>query len=753
MMRAVDARSSVGVARTRGRTARWMTTRWMTISNPTRRGDAASSSATRRRRRRIVRRSVRACATPREDGGRGDDDDEEASAASWEGEGGTRRRDGASRRRLTIFSVNDVYELENLGRLREFIRAHTNDMRDPFVCTLNGDFLSPSLLSSYDLGAAAVSVMNAVPVTHACLGNHEFDHSTMILGQRLLELDATVLNSNIVSTDEHHGLDEDGNRVGAFVDALPATEILELGGLRVGLLGVCTTSTPLSSAVKPRGVVFKDVVPIVRDIVDEFNDPKDGGAPVDVTIALTHQTLCEDETLAREVPELGLILGGHEHHPYHGALDGTDVLCFKAGMDSENVVMVTLEMDDDDDAFEEAASGGWSPGRRRATIAPRAMRAGSPNGNAREDAAAAAANGRTTMERQEVKDDFIEDVIRGVGETNIASSSSRGAGWDVEPGPLSEVRAQCGDVRVTATLHSLAAYDRCPEIDRDIWERSEVLRDLHEYVLPLHEHAERRGLLPLSSFDVRQQQTTLGTLFATILRDECRVDLCLYNSGGVRANKVYDAPLTYGDFVAEVPFENNIITLDMRGEDIYRALSYSESTKTETCSWGGYLLWDDDVEVRPAPNAAHPGDIVVSVGGEPLDVDRVYRVVTWAGLLDGADGIPAFEEVGVRLAESLGVESGSMSSATFSADGVPFKILIMRHLCRWRWGQLRECISFDDMDADADGCLDAADVRDALEKFTASASSEQEADSMVRLFDVDGDGKISKHEWTALLES
>ena len=66
----------------------------------------------------------------------------------------------------------------------------------------------------------------------------------------------------------------------------------------------------------------------------------------------------------------------------------------------------------------------------------------------------------------------------------------------------------------------------------------EVLRDLHEYVLPLHEHAERRGLLPLSSFDVRQQQTTLGTLFATILRDECRVDLCLYNSRRARQQGV-----------------------------------------------------------------------------------------------------------------------------------------------------------------------------------------------------------------------
>lgn len=678
---------------------------------------------------------------------------------------------GASTRpraRLKIFSVNDVYELENLGRLSVFIRRHTDNLREPFICTLNGDFLSPSLLSSYDLGAAAVSVMNAVPVTHACLGNHEFDHSTMILGQRLSELDAVVLNSNIVSTDEHHGLDEHGERVGAFVDALPKTQIVDAGGLRVGLLGVCTTSTPLSSAVKPRGVIFQDVVPIVRDIVRDFDSrsPEEG---VDLTIALTHQTLCEDEALAREVPELGLILGGHEHHPFHGAIEGTDVLCFKAGMDSENVVMLTLEIfDDDKDSgpvdFEIAADS--SPRTRRgAASLTRAMRVGAPSVGASDDDdedfsfQPSSSNGgglktvvaaKSPSSTASSSTAFIEDVVNM---QVVPGASARGHGWDVQPGPSSTMRARRGKVHVTATLHSLYGYERCPEIDRNIWERSEVLRDLHEYVLPLHEHAERLDLLPLSSLDVRQQQTTLGTLFATILRDECAVDLCLYNSGGVRGNKTYEAPLTYGDFVAEVPFENNICTLEMTGADIYRALSYSEEQKTETCSWGGYLLWDIDVDVRATPGAVAAGDLEVTIRGEPLDPARVYRVVTWAGLLDGADGIPAFEDVGVRLAESLGVEAGSMSSATFSADGVPFKILIMRHLCRWRWRQLNEMISFEDMDANADGSVEVEDIRIALETFTASESSRQEAESMVRLFDVDGDGKISKHEWLALLDS
>ena len=89
-----------------------------------------------------------------------------------------------------------MYELHNLSALRCFIQDNL-EPGEEFLCTLNGDFLSPSLLSSLDLGAAAVSAMNAVPVTHACLGNHEFDHSIEVLGQRLAELDCDVVNTNV----------------------------------------------------------------------------------------------------------------------------------------------------------------------------------------------------------------------------------------------------------------------------------------------------------------------------------------------------------------------------------------------------------------------------------------------------------------------------------------------------------------------------------------------------------------------------
>jgi hypothetical protein len=43
-------------------------------------------------------------------------------------------------------------------------------------------------------------------------------------------------------------------------------------------------------------------------------------AAVDVVVALTHQSLPEDARLAEEVPEIALILGGHEHTPFAGRM-------------------------------------------------------------------------------------------------------------------------------------------------------------------------------------------------------------------------------------------------------------------------------------------------------------------------------------------------------------------------------------------------------------------------------------------------
>ena len=81
----------------------------------------------------------------------------------------------------------------------------------------------------------------------------------------------------------------------------------------------------------------------------EKKDKKDDN---DVTIALTHQTLSEDDEYIRKVGEdkLDLILGGHEHQPFIGLVsdDGREqrrqegrVVRQRDG--PENVVVVTIK--------------------------------------------------------------------------------------------------------------------------------------------------------------------------------------------------------------------------------------------------------------------------------------------------------------------------------------------------------------------------------------------------------------------------
>ena len=515
------------------------------------------------------------------------------------------------------------------------------------MCTLNGDFLSPSLLSSLDLGAAAVSAMNA-PVTHACLGNHEFDHSIEVLGQRLAELDCDVVNTNVFacppgeedasaaaasaalasetsvphpelsvgrreSDGEADGVD---GATGAFLDRLPRSRVVTVGNVTVGLVGVCTTSTPLSSARKPEAWSSPGLSR------SRGNTP-DASRPPRRRRGLT-QTLPEDARLAEEVPEIAVILGGHEHTPFAGRMghganaaaandrssagrrdvnDLAGTLCVKAGMDAENVVVVVVEGRARTRARRSARTGAGSAPRRAAAAAAAARRRGKGAISARAVCGGTTSsrtpgrrrrNGRRRRRRRRTTDlrarpaPSPTNVALNHGHAHDLHVASASVAPGAEIGTEVTVRRPGSGVVVSARMYSLRGYRTDPGIDADIWRRSEVLRGLNQHTLSLHEHAARLGLTPLSSRDARGGQCSLGTLFATILRDECRADVCLYNSGGIRGNVDYGRePL---DVTAtsspRFPLENNIVTLEMYGSELAAAIAFSEAERVRVTRAG-----------------------------------------------------------------------------------------------------------------------------------------------------------------------
>ena len=51
------------------------------------------------------------------------------------------------------------------------------------------------------------------------------------------------------------------------------------------------------------------------------------------------------------------------------------------------------------------------------------------------------------------------------------------------------------------------------------------------------------------------------------------------------------------------------------------------------------------------------------------------------------------------------------ASAICGSDGIPFKILVVKHLARRRWSELLNAASFEAMDTDGDGKLQTAEGR------------------------------------------
>ncbi|TMW67684.1 hypothetical protein Poli38472_011304 [Pythium oligandrum] len=237
--------------------------------------------------------------------------------------------------RVVILSVNDVYELfpndDGVGGVAKFAtllaRTKASIPSDTkVIITLNGDFLWRSELDRKDKGPMMMDVMHQLGIEYVVMGNHEFDFGAPYLQELLETARFTSLGSNIRSTS-------DGELLRGLVD----TTIIPLdNGLKLGMFGVCTTETgeePFAGDT----VRFEDEIPHARRCVEAL---KAQGA--DVIVGLTHLKMKHDKRLARQVPGVALILGGHDHEPRTEFIGNT--MIHKSGKDACWLAKIELQL-------------------------------------------------------------------------------------------------------------------------------------------------------------------------------------------------------------------------------------------------------------------------------------------------------------------------------------------------------------------------------------------------------------------------
>ncbi|MGH7347263.1 MAG: bifunctional metallophosphatase/5'-nucleotidase, partial [Candidatus Rokuibacteriota bacterium] len=231
--------------------------------------------------------------------------------------------------RLTFLQINDHYVLGpvddgrrgGMARLATLVREVRRESPHT-VFVLAGDFLSPSVESTFLQGAQMVAALDAIGLDFATFGNHEFDFGPAVLGARMKESKFRWLSANVVDRSSGRPFG------GALPDAL-----LTLGGLRVGFFGLTTAQAAHTSRPGP-DIVFTSPLAAGTEAVARLRTQ---GARV--VVGITHQDMADDKTLAAAAG-VDLILGGHEHDPL--VAEEGKTLITKGGSDARYLVQVDL---------------------------------------------------------------------------------------------------------------------------------------------------------------------------------------------------------------------------------------------------------------------------------------------------------------------------------------------------------------------------------------------------------------------------
>ncbi|MFY0631640.1 MAG: bifunctional metallophosphatase/5'-nucleotidase [Flavobacteriaceae bacterium] len=215
---------------------------------------------------------------------------------------------------FTFLQVNDVYEIAPIqggkyGGMARLETVHQDLLAENknTMLMMAGDFLNPSLLGTMKYqgdrirGKQMIEVMNAMNFDLVAFGNHEFDLSKNDLQKRMDESIFPWISANVFHKDTDSikpFVQNNKDLQGSFIK-----EIADADGtkIKIGFVSVCIPSNPRS---------YVKYTEMYDAIQKEYESIKD---QVDVVFGLTHVKIAQDRKIAELLPNIPLIMGGHEH--------------------------------------------------------------------------------------------------------------------------------------------------------------------------------------------------------------------------------------------------------------------------------------------------------------------------------------------------------------------------------------------------------------------------------------------------------
>lgn len=140
---------------------------------------------------------------------------------------------------------------------------------------------------------------------------------------------------------------------------------------------------------------------------------------------------------------------------------------------------------------------------------------------------------------------------------------------------------------------------------------------------------------------VRMKESNLANLISDALLDTTGADIALQNGGGVRAS-IDVGPITMDEVYAVLPFDNTVVVVEATGKTIWETLEHGVSWYPGAA--GGFLQTAGLNYTFDASKEVGSRVTEVLFNGKPIEMDKVYKVVSNDFLTGGGDNFTMLKE-------------------------------------------------------------------------------------------------------------
>jgi len=257
---------------------------------------------------------------------------------------------------FTTIVNGEKKEAGGFAKLKTLIDEHKKVNSDTLVLD-GGDFSMGTLVQTvYDTEAAELRMLGQIGCDVTTLGNHEFDYQSKGLADMLnaaKNSGDTVPSLVLCNVDwdamEEAGLSEGQKQIQSAFEKYQVKDyvVVQKGNIKIAVLGVFGKDALVCAPTCE--LVWKDPVESVKKTVEEIkkNEKVDMIACVSHSGTWDEADKSEDEILAKEVPDIDLIISGHTHSQLDKPIQHGNTYIVSCGEYGKSLGTISMTQKDD----------------------------------------------------------------------------------------------------------------------------------------------------------------------------------------------------------------------------------------------------------------------------------------------------------------------------------------------------------------------------------------------------------------------